>query len=474
MFKTIRWKLIVSSLLVVGLPLALFSQILTHQLWTFYLNQLDQELKARALVIAEAAAPILSPTTPDDPGELKRIVDRWRRYSRMRVTVIDRSGTIRAATVLEDVGRPVDEERRPGVTAALRGEQNGLVWKNPRYAFEDTMYANIPVTEGTSVIGAVRVAHTLTEIQSGVRWIRLALGGGLAAYSVLVLALTFLLAGTIARPLEQLKESATRLGTGELEHRASVKGTQEVVELGTTLNSMAERLQHLEGMRREYVSNVSHELRTPLAAIRGMAETVMEHGASDPALVERYLPRTVAQTDRLARLATQLLDLAQIESGNILSDRQPVGPQEIAAEVTATLAPAAEQKGVRVHNLVPLLPVVSGDRDRLVQVLINLVDNAVRHTPEGGEVRLEGRQLDGRVELLVIDSGEGIPEEHLPNLFTRFYRVDSSRNRRSGGSGLGLSIVREIVEAHGGSVEVESRPGEGTTFRVVLPANIEV
>lgn len=469
MFKTIRWKLIVSSLLAIGLPLALFAQLLSQQLWQFYLNQLEQELRTKAHVIADAAAPILSPRTPDDPDGLRHMVDRWRRYSSMRVTIVDEAGLIRAATVTDDVGGKFQESRRPGLTSALQGDENATVWKNPRYALEDTMYANIPVREGEAVIGAVRVAYTLTEIRAGVRRIQVALTAGFTLYSVLVLVLTLFLAGTIARPLEQLKESATRLGTGELDHRANVKGTQEVVELGTTLNSMAERLQHLEGMRRQYVSNVSHELRTPLAAIRGLAETLIQHGRSDPALLDRYLPRIVAQTDRLARLATQLLDLAQIESGNIIWQKEAVSLQELAADVVATLAPAAEAKRVRLVSEVPLLPEVHADRDRLIQVLVNLSDNALRHTPAGGEVRLAGAATGERVELAVSDTGEGIPAEHLPHLFNRFYRVDASRSRRSGGSGLGLSIVREILEAHGGGVTVESRPGEGTTFRLWLP-----
>lgn len=468
--NTIRWRLIASSLLAIGIPLLLFAVVLTTLLWRFYLGQLEQELQTKALVIADAVQPILSPSSPDDDLRLATIVGRWRRYSRMRVTVVDGRGTIRAATVQEDVGSRFNEERRPGLSRALSGEINATVWKNPRYGFEDTMYANLPVFEGASVIGAVRVAYTLTEIQSNVRRIQGTVAAGFGIYAALVVVFTLALARTIARPLEQLQESAQVLASGDLSHRVTVRGGLEVTELGATLNRMAERLQHLEGMRRQYVANVSHELRTPLAVLRGMIETLLQYGKGDPALLDRYLPRMLGQTDRLARLAAQFLDLAQIESGNLLGELEPVRLREVAEEVLQTCHPRASARGVTLRiESAEELPPVQADRDRLVQVLLNLVDNAVRHTPEGGSVTVCLGAGPDRVSIQVRDTGEGIPEEHLPRLFERFYRVDASRSRKSGGTGLGLSIVRQIVEAHGGSIGVESRPGVGTTFRVDLP-----
>jgi signal transduction histidine kinase len=218
------------------------------------------------------------------------------------------------------------------------------------------------------------------------------------------------------------------------------------------------------------VSNVSHELRTPLASIRGMAETLWIHGESDPDLRERYLPRIVSQTDRLARLATQLLDLAQIESGNLIGRFEPVSLQSVVADAMQDCASGADERGVRLVDRVPPdLPPVRGDRDRLVQVFLNLVDNAIRYTPEDGSVEVAATVMDDAVQATVRDTGEGIPEEELPHIFERFFRVDRSRSRRGGGTGLGLSIVRDIVHAHQGSIRVDSVPGEGTCFRLVFP-----
>jgi signal transduction histidine kinase len=470
MFRTIRWKLITSSLLAIGVPLIVFAYVLASLLWGFYLRQLGQELRSKALVIADAAGLILDPSTPDDPRGLTRLVDRWRRYSSMRITVADARGIIRAATVIEDIGTPIGDRNRPGLRAALEGQINSTVWKSPNFGYEDTIYVNVPVRAQGRVIGAVRVAYTLTQVQHNIRRIRGTLLLCVASYAGLIILLTVGLAGTIVRPVEKLQHSAQRLAAGDLDHRVQVHGTEEITQLGHTLNQMTHRLQQLEGMRRQYVSNVSHELRTPLAAIRGMAETLMQHGESDPALRERYLPRIITQTERLARLASQLLDLAQVESGDLLSSVTAVSMAVVLDDVVQLCAEGAAAKGVKLVVDVPQeLPDISGERDRLVQVFLNLVDNALRYTPAGGCVTLTSRCEENQLTATVADTGLGIPAQHLPYIFERFYRVDKARSRQAGGTGLGLSIVRQIVEAHGGRITVESAADQGTRFTVTLP-----
>lgn len=444
--------------------------MLGAQLWTFYLSQLKADLDSRAHMVADAVAPTLSPTTPDDPRALQRVVDDWRRYTDMRLTVVDAGGVIKAATVADTVRAVITEERQPGLRGAVAGQTTSTVWKSPNFSYQDTMYINVPVQYGGRIVGAVRVAYSLAQIQRNVSRIRAAFATTVVGYAILIVALTVVLAGSIVRPVEQLNRSAQRFARGDLEHQIHVRGTEEITQLTTTLNQMAQRLLLLEGLRRQYVSNVSHELRTPLASIRSMAETILTHGESDPALVSRYLPRIVHQTDRLARLSSQLLDLAQIESGNLLAEFLPVALPEVITTVYETCRESADQAGVLLTlENAQSLPPVAGDRDRLEQVFLNLVDNALRYTSSGGTVRItmwvEGSYVRADVE----DTGAGIPPEHLAHLFERFYRVDPARSQSAGGTGLGLSIVEQIIHAHRGSIGVTSDVGRGTRFEVALP-----
>jgi two-component system phosphate regulon sensor histidine kinase PhoR len=227
-------------------------------------------------------------------------------------------------------------------------------------------------------------------------------------------------------------------------------------------------LVRLDRVRKEFLSNVSHELRTPLSSIKLMLETVM--AAPEQEARDTFLPQSLAQVDRLSALVDQLLEQARAESGQMKLALRDVDLEEVAHPIVASFEPQAANKGISLE-LLPVRPVrVEVDPDRLSQVFVNLIDNAIRHTPSGGRVRIE---LDARGSDAVVrvrDTGEGIPYRDVPRIFERFYVVDRSRKRESGGgAGLGLAIVKGIVDAHGGAVSAESMLGRGTTFTIRLP-----
>ena len=231
------------------------------------------------------------------------------------------------------------------------------------------------------------------------------------------------------------------------------------------------RLRQLEAVRQEFVANVSHELRTPLSLIKSAAETLVDGGRHDPAITVRFLAIIEKQANRLTLLIDDLLLLARLDSGRIELNRSDLPLQQAAQEALDDSAVVAGARGVRLENRVAADVSAHADPERLRQVLINLIDNAIKYGREGGTVVVGGRVLErGRVELTVRDDGPGIPAESRERIFERFYRADKARTREQGGTGLGLAIVKNVVHAHGGEVRVESAPGEGTEFFITRPA----
>jgi two-component system, OmpR family, phosphate regulon sensor histidine kinase PhoR len=224
----------------------------------------------------------------------------------------------------------------------------------------------------------------------------------------------------------------------------------------------------LELIRRDFVANVSHELRTPLASIRAMAETLQDGALSDHNVSDRFLGTIVKETERLARIAEDLLVLSDAESHQPI--KEAVDVSEMVELVVSRSRPQAEKAGLTMTDEIEAGLALQGNRDQIEQVLVNLVDNAIKYTGEGGSVHVAAEREGETVTVRIRDTGIGIMSEDLPRIFERFYRVDKARSRQSGGTGLGLSIVRHIIEAHGGTVSVESEYGRGSTFSFRLPA----
>jgi len=232
-------------------------------------------------------------------------------------------------------------------------------------------------------------------------------------------------------------------------------------------NTQAVRYQDL---RKEFVANVSHELRTPLTVIKGFVETLLDSAQQDPSKTQRYLATIGRHTQQLCNLVGDLLEISRIESQPDLPRRTEVDLGPVIKRAVELLVPAAQSRAQSLAvEVSPSLPRVIGNTDYLERAISNLVDNAIKYTPEGGRITVRGGEQNGFAVVEVADTGIGIPAEDLPRIFERFYRVDRSRSREMGGTGLGLSIVKHIAQAHGGSVEVQSTPGAGSTFRLRVP-----
>ncbi len=297
---------------------------------------------------------------------------------------------------------------------------------------------------------------------------------GLIAASLAILV-GLVITWRITIPLDRLSTAARRFAQGDLEQRVPVVGTQEVANLARAFNDMADHLQQAERIRRNLVADIAHELRTPLSVIQGNLQAILD----DVYPLEKAEIATIYdETIMLHRLVHDLRDLSQAEAGQLSLAVQPTEIEPIVSRIVVLFGELAAQKQIRL-TVTPTshIPCVQADPDRLAQIVYNLLANALRHTPEGGQVALRikpetqppGVEPEGYVCFEVVDTGSGIPAQDLPFVFDRFWRADKSRSRSQGGSGLGLAIARQLVESQGGRIGVSSNPGQGSCFWFTLP-----
>lgn len=321
--------------------------------------------------------------------------------------------------------------------------------------------ASDPSTEGLGTIREPPISRMVSALNRYLLWTGLAAG-----------AVGFLLVSLVSRwllaPMQALGSAATRLGSGDLSQRVSTAGPSEIVILANSFNVMAGNLQQAEAQRRNLVADVAHELRTPLTNVQGYLEAVKD-GLLEPS------PSTIdtihQQVLQLSGLVEELRMLALAEGGALRLNLEPDSLDGVVGRLVTAFQTQAAAKGVELSlQAPPGLPLVVMDRTRIAQVVGNLLDNAIQHTPEGGLVNVRVEALgDSAARVTVDDAGEGIAPEDIPLVFERFYRTDPSRTRATGGAGLGLTIAKQLVEAHGGTIYAESKPGEGSRFSFELP-----
>jgi len=295
-----------------------------------------------------------------------------------------------------------------------------------------------------------------------------------SAATVAAVVVSLLVSRRVVAPVRQMMTASRRIAEGNYAERVQVRGDpepdemDELDQLAVTFNQMADKMERTEAMRRQLIGDVAHELRTPLSTIKGSVEGLMD-GVLEP--TEANLHQIYREADRMQRLVGDLQELSRVEAGAFEVHRRSAEVNELISSAAERLAGQFDEKGVQLKIDLPAkLPAVDADPDRIGQVLLNLLGNALQYTPSGRAVEVHARQRDQVMEIEVRDEGIGIPAEHLPHVFTRFYRADRSRSRAGGGSGIGLTIAKHLVEAHGGRIWASSsEPGKGSSFTFTLP-----
>lgn len=293
----------------------------------------------------------------------------------------------------------------------------------------------------------------------------------------IAMAVAFFLSEAITERIVMLNEASSKIAQGDLSVRVVVEGNDEMACLAKSFNDMAEQLQkaekkqqELEVLRRDLIAWIGHDLRTPLTSIRAILEALADGVVDDPETVQRYLKTAQRDIKDLSLLIEDLFEMSQMDAGGLRLDCEMSSISDLISDTIESFSAVALQNQILLQgSVVPEADPIYMDSRRIGRVLSNLVTNAIRHTPSGGKVMIHAERVSHRIEVEVLDTGEGISAEDLPNIFDRFYRSEKSRNRSTGGAGLGLAIARGIVEAHGGEIQVSSELGKGTRFWFYLP-----
>lgn len=587
MLHSIRWRIALPYLLLILGVMAGLGVYLSRFVRQTYLNNLEQELSAEARLAADVLADELSagPDGGAPTADLDAQARAWAASLNKRVTIIAADGRVLGESH-EDRAQMENHAGRPEIVQAqLTGQ--GSATRYSQTVDYDMLYVATTVRSRGALVGFVRLAVPLSQVQANLNHLQRAWGLATLAAAALAALLAVWIAASATRPLRDLNEAAAHMGQGQWDSRLIPRTQDEIGQLTRTFNAMADqlhihlqaleversrmaavlggmtdgavivdqagliqlvnpaaeglfdlepdaaigqslmqalrayqindlwqqslqsneaqtspleiaprqmvlqcsaiplgralpgstlllfqnltRLRRLETVRRDFISNLSHELRTPLASLKALTETLQDGALDDPPAAQRFLDRMLIEVDALSQMVEELLELSRIESGRVPLRLAPVDPADLLAAAVERLGVQAERAGLTISIDCPSdLPPVLADAARLQQVLVNLLHNAIKFTPSGGQIRLSAAAQPGQVVFSVQDTGVGIPVEDRPRIFERFFKAD--RARAGGGTGLGLAIARHLVEAHGGRIWVESVEGRGSVFSFEIPA----
>lgn len=477
--RRIQAKITLTYILLMGLAVAGFTLAAGLAIQSSLRDQKTAELSARIDVIA----PLLQPRHGESPADVHRHIRDLASAMNLRITLMDSAGTVLVDSdvPLDKLGSVENHLHRPEVQEALRngiGSHSRLSGTVGREFLYVAKVASVPAASGIlSGVRCIRLSEHLEEVRTiaTAAQTNILLAGVLAL--LFVAAVSVIVSRRIATPMVEIANAVEQIRAGNLDTRVAIRSNDEVGRVAQAVNEMAAklradlaRLTKLERVRSEFLGNVSHELRTPIFSLQGFLETLLDGAIDDPAVNRDFVRKAYEHSVRLNTLLGDLITISQIESGEMKMSFRYFNLGELVAGVLEAFRPLAEHNTVRLFLAEDSATQVEvlGDKERLRVVFENLLENAIKYNKPGGEVSVSLKKRDGSVEVRVADTGVGIPAEHLPRIFERFYRVDKGRSREVGGTGLGLAIVKHIVEAHGSMVQVESSVEKGSVFRFTL------
>jgi len=457
MFKSIFGKLLFSYILVSLIGLISISVSIGY----FYHKQIYKEKKVMLLKMAQRVNELSNMLITDEIStrEYMRNLHYLERDEKVMVRLVTKNSYKGLRVIFNsDTEQIVGKET---INEVFQGKEKFLTNNTERN--DSFIILGMPFRVGSSVEGGV---FLFTPVQNTVKIVRGMYNYIGVAFLIIIIStilVLYYLSKKFTKPLIAMSIAADELANGEFSHRIDVISYDEIGVLANSLNNMAEQLQRLEQARREFIANVSHELRTPLTTILANTKGIID-GVIREKETEDYLKVNIEETKRLSLLVNELIELSTLEKGNIKLDKQRTDISQLIESILKQMELKAREKNLKLDFNIQERIEGDIDKNRIKQVIINLIDNAIKYSPEGGEIAVSLKEKNGILYIEISDSGCGIPRDHLPMIFERFYKVGKDK-----GVGIGLSLSKGIVQVHGGQIQVESEEGKGAKFIIKIP-----
>ncbi len=476
--SSIRWKILFAYLLITVVAFTAVAVSLVQLVGEYLFTQRVRDDQRIAETLSDQLGEALVSL---DVDTLLQISHSTASENAGRVLIVDNNGVVQLDTASAMNGRRFLSSEISNVLSGAVSDYgfydtgvSGNFWLKSALNFYENvnsmsgLYAHAVNYSGERA-GAVVYVSAVQEIYESLHGIQLKVLLWLIIVAALVLIVSMSVMRTFTRPIGELSEGIRKMTGGDLSARVNVRGNNEFSELARAFNSMSEKIEALDITRSQFVSNASHELKTPLSTMKILIETLLYQDPVDPAMTKDFLGDVNKEIDRLNRIVSDLLTLVNIDSGGMKLNLAEISLNALLDEQVKRLLPLARENGIEINLEAREEISIRGDALKLQQVVYNVIDNAIKYTPRGGEVETSLTRAGKKAIIRISDTGIGIPAEDLPHIFDRFYRVDKARSRATGGTGLGLSIVKQIVQLHGGSITAVSTEGKGTTFEIELP-----
>lgn len=462
--KSITKRWIVNNLGVIVLALIVIELVVIYAIQSYYYSSAKQYLISKINAVTSVLSIHSQDSSANFSAEVRNMLETFNEKDKIELMAINSKGRV----VLTSSGFSPDEDYvMPDYEDAMELGEGSYIGRLSSEG-EKVLAVSVPLSSFNSEYSSVRMVTSLTEIDNTIKGYIIFVTAVCSAIILIIIVTGLYFARSIVKPIRQISGITRKFAMGDFSVRIQSNTDDEIGELCTAINHMADELSSAEAMKNEFISSVSHELRTPLTAIKGWAETLMVDGGENPDTMKKGVGVIVNETERLQQMVEELLDFSRMQNGHFTLQNSNMDILAELGDAVLMYSDKARREQIKIiYDEPEMLPVVFGDKNRIRQVFINVIDNALKYSNSGDTVTIKADVKDGRIRVSVKDTGCGIKETDLAKVKTKFYKANHTRR----GSGIGLAVADEIIAMHGGKLEIYS-PGEGkgTKVTIILPA----